>query len=99
MIRLGRSVPRERLGKLVIWSAILFSIGGLYCGGYVWMRVNHHLVRDATFYTDEGRFVRTDWIRLGEWRYGLGWESLAAIYLPARWAEALYWRSQEGSGA
>ena len=87
-------MERSRLSKALLWSLVVVVLAAIYCGGYFWLRINHHLVRDATYYTGAGGTVRTDWIRLGEGRWGKAWSVLAIIYLPARYAEALYWRSQ-----
>jgi len=62
--------------------------------GYWQLRRNRDLVHHATYYTaPSGTRVRTDAIRLGEWRAGrVAYELLAGVYLPLRALEAAYWR-------
>jgi hypothetical protein len=75
-----------------VTAILLTLILSLYSAGHGWMRCNHYLVHDATFYTDNGTRVRTDWIRLGKWRTGPLWTSIESLYLPARLIESFYRR-------
>lgn len=75
-----------------IWLLSL-ALGLLvYLSGYVCLRLRHDFVRDATRYTEDGRIVHTDRIRLGEWRWGEWYAFLDGIYLPVRTAEGYAWR-------
>ena len=64
-----------------------------YGAGYLQLRHEHDLVHDATYYSDHGKRVRTDRVRVGEWR-GPEYQALALFYLPARLTESAYWRMQ-----
>ena len=83
----SRITKKGFLACFVIMIAI-----STYCGGYMWMRINQHFVRDGSYYTDPSGVIQSNRIRLGESQPSPIFVLAERVYIPIRWAESMYWR-------
>lgn len=85
----------SRTFVVLLSAAACLAASAVYATTYIALRASHDLVRDATYYTGtDGTRVRTDTIRLGEWRAGPHWQAVALVFAPAMLVEERYWRAQ-----
>jgi len=92
---LSYTSKKRKISNRILYGSVLLIILATYFLGYAHLRSNHDFVHNATGFTgDDGRWVNTDTITMGEtyWEYPTVKEFLFALYYPLRAIEETCWR-------